>query len=147
MTPDLAKYGTTLPFKLNNQTLLTIKHPKILGITLDPKLTFSQHTNVAVTKAKQMLNILKALTSTKWGKQKELIVSTFKATTRHIFEYANTVWSPITSNTNIKKLQTNQNTALQIATNYTQRYQHSTSTQQNQGLSNGHSPQSSCYST
>ena len=66
-----------------------------------------------------MLNILKALTSTKWDKQKELIVFTFKAITRPILEYENTIWSPIISNTNIKKLQTIQNTALQIATGCT----------------------------
>ena len=38
-----------------------------------------------------MLNILKALTSTKWGKQEELIVTTFKAITCPILEYANTI--------------------------------------------------------
>ena len=78
-TFNLAEYSTTLSLKLNNQTLPTTKNPKILEITLDPKQTSSQHINVTTTKAKQSLNILKALTSTKWGKQKELIVSTFKA--------------------------------------------------------------------
>ena len=70
-TPDPAEYGTALSHKLNNQTLPIAKHPKILEITLDPKLTFSQYINATITKAKQTLNILKALTSTKWGKQKE----------------------------------------------------------------------------
>ena len=42
-TPDTAKYSITLSLKLNNQTLPTTKHPKILETTLDPKLTFSQH--------------------------------------------------------------------------------------------------------
>ena len=60
-TPDPAEYATNLSLKLNNQTLPTTKHPKILEIGLDPKLTFSQHINVTMTKAKQMLNILKAL--------------------------------------------------------------------------------------
>ena len=98
--------------KLNNQTLPTTKHSKILGITLDPKLTFSQNINITITKPKQMLNILKALTSIKWSKQKELIVSIFRAITPPILEYANTIWGPIISNTNIKKLQTIQNTAM-----------------------------------
>ena len=113
-TPDTAKYSITLSLKLNNQTLPTTKHPKILETTLDPKLTFSQHTRISVTitKVKQTLNILKALTSSKSGKQKQLIVSTFKAITRPILNYANTIWSPIISNTNIKKLKTIQNTAL-----------------------------------
>ena len=29
-TPDLAEYSTTLSLKLNNQTLSTTKHPKLL---------------------------------------------------------------------------------------------------------------------
>ena len=111
-TPDTAKYSITLLLKLNNQTLPTTKHPKILGTTLDPKLTFSQHISVTITKVKQTLNILKALTSSKLGKQKQLTVSTFKAITRPILNYENTIWSPIISNTNIKKLQTIQSTAL-----------------------------------
>ena len=53
-------------------------------------------------------------------KQKELIVSAFKAITHPILKYTNTIWSLIISNTNIKKLQTIQNTALQIATGCTQ---------------------------
>ena len=111
-TPDPAEYSTTLSLKLNNQTLPTTKHMKILGITLDPKLIFSKHINVTIIQAKQLLNILKALILTKWGKQKEIIVSAFKAITCIILEYANTIWIPIISNTNIKKLQTIQNTAL-----------------------------------
>ena len=51
-TPDLAEYGTTLSLKLNNQTLPTTKHLKILGIILDPKLVFSQHMNITITKAR-----------------------------------------------------------------------------------------------
>ena len=72
-TPDPAEYSTTLLLKLNKQTLPKTKHPKILRFTLDPKLTFLQHMNVTITKAKQTLIIPKSLTSTKWGKEKELI--------------------------------------------------------------------------
>ena len=63
-TPDPAEYGTTLLLNLNNQTLPTIKYPKTLGITLDLK-HFSQYINLKVIKAKQTLNIFKALTSNK----------------------------------------------------------------------------------
>ena len=45
-TPDPSD-GTTLSLKLNNQILPT-KHPKILRITLERKLTFSQHLRVAI---------------------------------------------------------------------------------------------------
>ena len=56
-TPDPAECGTTLSLKLNNQTLTTAKYPKILGITLDPKLTFSQHSE-SMHWSKQEINCL-----------------------------------------------------------------------------------------
>ena len=54
------------------------------------------------------------------GKQKELIVSIFKAITCLVLKYANTIWSLILSNTKIKNLQTIQNTALQMAAHKTE---------------------------
>ena len=47
------------------------------------------------------------------------MIFTFETITRPILEYANTIWSPIISNTSINKLQTIQNTALRIATGCT----------------------------
>ena len=64
-TPDPAEYGTTVSFKLSNQTPTSTKYPKTLGITFDPKLTFSLYINRTVIKSKQTLNIRKALTSNK----------------------------------------------------------------------------------
>ena len=69
----------------------TTKHPKILDITLDSKLTFLQHTNLTITKAKQMLNNLNTLFSTKWDKQQKLVVFSFKAVTHPILKYAKTI--------------------------------------------------------
>ena len=78
--------------------------------------------------------ILKTLTSTKWGKQKKLTVSTFKAITRSILKNANTIWSPIISNKKLKTIQT-QLCALLLAAH---EIQHSTPTRQNQSSSSGH---------
>ena len=94
-------------------------HPKILGLTLDPKLTYNRHIDLAATKARKTINILKVLTSTKWGKHKETILATYKAITRPVLDYASTIWSPNASETNIDKLQIVQNTALRIATGCT----------------------------
>ena len=90
-----------------------------MGLTFDPRLTYSEHIKVTTDKAKRTVNILKALTSTKWGKQKETILQTYKAITRPILEYANTIWGPIISQTNINKVQIIQNAALRIATGCT----------------------------
>jgi len=119
-TPDPAEYSTTLTLKIQNTELPTTRNPKILGVTFDPKLTYSQHIKQTTQKAKQTLKVIKALTSTHWGKTKETLLHTYKTITRPVLEYSNTVWSPITSDTNINSLQKIQNTALRVATGCTQ---------------------------
>jgi len=115
-TPDPAEYSNNLSLTINNTIIPTITNPKILGVTYDPKLTFSTHIKNTAEKAKKSTNILKSLTTTKWGKSIETITHTFKAITRPILEYASPTWSTIASDTSISKLQTIQNTALRIAT-------------------------------
>ena len=122
-TPDPAEYSTQLGLHIDNTTLPMTTNPKILGLTFDPKLTYNRHTDLAATKARKAINILKVLTSTKWSTHKETIPATYKALTRPVLEYASTIWSPNASKTNIDKLQIIQNTALRIAT-YIQQHQH-----------------------
>ena len=118
-TPDPAEYSTQLTLNIDNVVIPTVKNPKILGLTFDPKLTYNSHIRKTSDKARNTLKLIKALTSTKWGKQKETIVATYKAITRPILEYVSTIWSPIASTTGITKLQTIQNMALRIATGCT----------------------------
>ena len=97
-TPDPAEYNNTLTLEIDNTILPTIKEPKILGLTLDPKLTFNKHIQGAIEKSKKTLNIIKTLTTTHWGKSKETLTNTYKTITRPIIEYGSTIWSPIASN-------------------------------------------------
>ena len=118
-TPDSAEYNTTLTLQINNTTLPINKEAKIQGLTLDPKLTYSKHIQNATLKSKQTMHIMKALTTTHWGKSKETLNITYKAITRPILEYASTIWSPIISNINMYKLQTIQNSAHRTITGST----------------------------
>ena len=77
-TPDPAEYNTTLKLTINNTLIPTIRNPQILGLTLDTKLNFKEHTKLTKAKADKSINILKTLTTTKWGKQKETILATYK---------------------------------------------------------------------
>ena len=95
-------------------------HPKVLGLTLDPKLTYSTHIHNISVQVHKPLQIIKALTATGWGKQKETLMATYKAVMRPALEYASSVWSPIASSTHINKLQVMQNAALRTATGCTQ---------------------------
>ena len=88
-------------------------HPKVLGLTLDPKLTYNAHIQNIATHAQKPLQIIKTLTGTTWGKQRETLVATYnRAVMRPTLEYASLIWSPMASPTSINKLHVMQNTAL-----------------------------------
>ena len=70
-TPDPAEYTSNLDLTIYNKALPMATHQKVLGLTLDPKLTYSTHIHKISVQAHKPLQIIKALTATGWGKQKE----------------------------------------------------------------------------
>ena len=62
MTPDSSKYNKPLNIHINNIPIPTTSNPTILGLTFDPKLKYSTHTDNTITKAKKKtLNLLKLI--------------------------------------------------------------------------------------
>ena len=118
-TPDPAEYNSNLGLNINNKALPMALHPKVLGLTLDPKLTYNAHIQNIATDAQKPLQVIKALTGTTWGKQKETLVATYKAVMRPTLEYASSIWSSMASPTSINKLQVMQNAALRACTGCT----------------------------
>ena len=72
------------------------------------------------------LQMIKALTATGWGKQKETHMVTYKAVMRPAQEYASSMWLSLASSTSINKLQVMYNAALRTATGCTQDTKHTT---------------------
>ena len=105
---------------MNNTALRMATHPKVLGFTLDQKLTYSIHIHTISVQAHKPLQMIKALTATGWRKQKETLMATYKAVMRPALEYASSIWSPLTSSTSINKLHVMQNASLGTATGCTQ---------------------------
>jgi hypothetical protein len=105
--PDVRIDGTRLPLERN---------PKILGVTFDTMFTFSDHCKNIGARATQRNNILRALSGTSWGQDKESILMTYKAITRSLMNYAAPVWAPVASSSSFSALQRSQNSALRIAT-------------------------------
>ena len=103
----------------HNIALPMATHPKVLGLTLDQKLTYSTHIHNISVHAHRLLQIIKTLTATGWVKQKETLMATYKAVMRPDLEYASYIWSPLASSTSIYKLQVMQNTALRTASGCT----------------------------
>ena len=58
-TPDPAEYNSNLGLNINNKALPTALHPKVLGLTLDLKLTYNaQIQNIAI-QAQKPLQVIK----------------------------------------------------------------------------------------
>ena len=95
-------------------------HLKLLGLTLDSKLTYSTPIHNISAHAHTTLQIIKELRTTGWGKQKEILMVAYKAVLRPALEYASSIWSPLASSTSISILQVMQNAALRTATGCTQ---------------------------
>ena len=115
-TPDTHQVNLHPQVVINNNVLPLVKTPKILGVTFDTMFTFSEHAKTTANKVSQRNNILKALAGTNWGQSKETILSTYKAIGRSCINYASPIYTPNLKDSNLLKLQRQQNTALRIAT-------------------------------
>ena len=66
---------TELPVTMGDK-VQTLRDQKILGVTVDPKLTFKNHADNLNAKMTSKTNILKALAASSWGKDKETLLTT-----------------------------------------------------------------------
>ena len=62
--PDPVEYTSNLDLKINYTGLSMATHPKDMGLTLDPKLTYCTHIHHISVHAYKPLQIIKALTAT-----------------------------------------------------------------------------------
>ena len=115
-TTSSNEVSTTLEIRIDGQEVPTVKKPKILGITFDNLLSFRQHAQDLKSKLHTKNNVLKALSGSNWGKEKEVMVTTYKAISQSVLNYCCPVWTPSLSETSWKGLQTAQNAALRVAT-------------------------------
>ena len=116
LTPDTHQAKIHPRIFIENSHLPLVKCPRILGVYLDPSLSFNKHSQYVAERVSDRNNILKALAGTSWGQQKETLLMTYKAVGRSIINYVAPVWSPNLHDTNYRKIQYTQNEALRIAT-------------------------------
>ena len=107
MHPDITLEDTQLPLE---------RSPKILGVIMDPSLSFHKHCNYVSDRIDKRNNMMKALAGSSWGQEKETLLLTYNALGKSIASYAAPVWSTNTSDSSFKKIQTAQNADLRIAT-------------------------------
>ena len=116
LTPDTHQTKTHPSIIIEDSRLPLVKCPRILWIYLDPSVSFNKHSQYVAERVSGRNNILKALSGTSWGQQKETLLMTYNAVGISIINYAASVWSPNLHDTNYRKIQCTENEALRIAT-------------------------------
>ena len=102
--------------KLTDQVQPLEKKLRVLGVTLDIHITFTQHCNNIAVKVQQRNNVMKALAGSIWGCDNETLLLIYQAIGRSILCYCCPVWTPSRRDTNLSWLQRAQNSALRITT-------------------------------
>ena len=84
--------------------------PKILGVIMDPSLSFHKHCNYMADRINKRNTVLTALAGLSWVQDKETLLLTYNALGKCI------VWSTSASDSCFKKIQTSHNSALRTDT-------------------------------
>ena len=88
---SLLKPSSPVCYRIDSDSLPTVDSVRDLGVTIDPKLTFTVHTDSIVTNAHRRANqILRCFLSN----DNLLLVKAFKTYVRPMLEYCSPVWSP-----------------------------------------------------
>jgi hypothetical protein len=104
----------SLNLKINNAPISIDPYPKLLGITPDPKLSFTQHVQNIIEKATPRINLIRILKSK--NNDKKFLVNIYKILIRSLIDYSDFVIAttkPLAS----EPLQKLQNRALRICLN------------------------------
>ena len=83
----------TLKVKWNRSDLENTPHPKYLGVTLDRTLSYKQHIHYRKMKVATRTNLIRKLSSSKWGTNASTIRTTALALIHSVAEYDAPVWA------------------------------------------------------
>ena len=80
-------------FNLNNNRIIFEKSTKFLGMILDQRLRWAEHINYIKDKAMQKLNILKCLSHTNWGADRETLLRLYRSLIRSKLDYGSHIYA------------------------------------------------------
>ena len=110
-SPDNHQFHTHPDITLEDTQLPLERIPKILGVIMDPSLSFHKHFTYVPDRIDKMHNLLKALAGSSWRQDKDTLLLTYNTLGKYIASYAAPVWSTNASDSSFKK-----NAALRTAT-------------------------------
>ena len=94
-TPDTHQFQTHPNITFEDTQLPLERNPKILGVLMDPSLSFHNQCNYVTDRIDKRHSMLKAMAGSSWGQDKETLLLTYNAFGKYIACYAAPVWSTI----------------------------------------------------
>ena len=91
-------------------------HPKLLGVTLDRRLTFTRQVEHTMAKASSKMRMLGAVAHSTWGWRKEDLRKVYLSHVQSSLTFASSAWQPWLSKNNISRLDSVQNKCLRLIT-------------------------------
>lgn len=101
--------------RINNEKIDFVDNVKMLGITLDKRLTWKSHINTIIDSSAQCLNIIRLLSGSTFGSSKGALLSVYRGLIRSRIEYGCFLYQN-SSNNNLKLLDSLQYKALLMCT-------------------------------
>jgi hypothetical protein len=102
--------------RINGAPIKFEPHPRLLGVTLDRQLTFTEHVEQISRKAVSKTKMISAVSHSEWGWDKQHLTQLFYAYVRSQLDYAGPGWQPWLSESNRTVLERAQNKALRCVT-------------------------------
>ena len=101
---------------IDNTPLRFEPNPKLLGVTLDRRLTFTRQVELTMAKASSKMRMLGAVAHSKWGWRKEDLRKVYLSHVQSTITFASSAWQPWLSKNNINRLDSVQNKCLRLIT-------------------------------
>lgn len=101
--------------KINNEKITFVDNVKMLGITLDKRLTWKSHIKTIIDSCAQCLNIVRLLSGSTFGSSKRALLSVYRGLIRSRIDYGCFLYQD-SSITNLKLLDSLQYKALLLCT-------------------------------
>ena len=79
LTPDKHQFQMHPDITLEDTQLPLARSPKILGVIMDPSLSFHKHCTYVLDRIDKRNNLLKALAGSSYGHEKETLLLTYNA--------------------------------------------------------------------
>lgn len=103
-----------VPLRLNRVTIPLEKSVRFLGLTMDSRLTYKEHLNALKKKCIAALNVLKCVSRTSYGSDRDTLLLLYRSLIRSKLDYASVVYDSACIS-NKRTLDTVHNAALRTA--------------------------------